>query len=53
VRDLATCASTSTRLGIATVSEPVDSTGQPAPTVSLPQPGSTADLNQTPATPGR
>jgi hypothetical protein len=53
VRDLATCASTSTRLGIATVTEPVDTTGQPAPTVSLPQPGSTASLNQTPAGPGR
>ncbi|NBW06872.1 MAG: hypothetical protein EBR82_02470 [Caulobacteraceae bacterium] len=47
VRDLATCATTSTRAAVVTVTDPVDTTGQPAPTVSLPQPGSTASLNQT------
>lgn len=52
VRDLATCASTSTRTAIVTVSDPVDTTGQPTPTVSLPQPGSTAALNQSPASAG-
>jgi hypothetical protein len=53
VRDLATCTLGSTRAAITTVTEPIDTTGQPAPTVSLPQPGSTASLNQTPAAPGR
>lgn len=50
VRDLATCALGSTRTAIVTVSAPVDTTDQPTPTVSLPQPGSTASLNQTPYT---
>lgn len=56
VRDLATCALGSTRTAIVTVSDPVDTTGQPTPTVSLPQPASTAptastaSLNQTPYT---
>jgi len=52
VRDLATCASSSTRTSTTTVSAPEDTTGQPTPTVSLPQPGSTASLNQTPAASG-
>ncbi|QTC90014.1 hypothetical protein [Brevundimonas goettingensis] len=52
VRDLATCASTSTRTAIITVTDPTDTTGQPAPTVSLPQPGTTASLNQSPASAG-
>lgn len=50
VRDLATCALGSTRPVTISVSAPIDTTGQPAPTVSLPQPGSTASLNQTPYT---
>ena len=50
VRDLATCALGSTRPVSVSVSEPVDTTTQVAPTVSLPQPGSTASLNQTPYT---
>ncbi len=52
VRDLATCATTSTRAAVVTVTDPVDTTGQPTPTVSLPQPGSTASLNSAPATAG-